>query len=260
MTSPHPFFSWGASHAFAHRGGASDAPENTVSAFQMAIDLGYTYLETDVHATSDGVLLAFHDDNLQRTCNHPGKISELTYQQIQEVKVEGTEHIPTLQELLTLWPEARWNIDCKSDSALAPLVNILKQNNLAERVCLGAFSDRRLRQLREQLGSQYATSLGPKGVARLLLAVAAGRPLRFPPGIHAAQIPAKQGPIPLGSERFIDIAHRSGLSVHYWTIDDPHQMNELLDNGADGIMTDKPAVLKDVLIGRNSWRNNNFTN
>jgi len=91
----------------------------------MAIDLGYTYLETDVHATSDGVLLAFHDDNLQRTCNHPGKISELTYQQIQEVKVEGTEHIPTLQELLTIWPEARWNIDCKSDSALTPLVNIL---------------------------------------------------------------------------------------------------------------------------------------
>jgi len=109
------------------------------------------------------------------------------------------------------------------------------------------------------LGPQYATSLGPKGVARLLLAVAAGRPLRFPPGIHAAQIPPKQGPIPLGSERFIDIAHRSGLSVHYWTIDDPVQMTELLDNGADGIMTDKPAVLKEVLMKRNSWRNNNFT-
>jgi len=199
------------------------------------------------------VLLAFHDNNLRRTCGVEGRIEEMTYAEVRVVRVDGSEPIPTLDELLSSWPHARWNIDCKVDSALPHLVDRLNSHRALDRVCLGAFSDRRLRQLREALGSNVATSLGPKGIARLLLAAAAGRPLRFPNGVLAAQVPPKQGPVPLDSQRFIDIAHASGLHVHYWTIDSPDQMNHLLDRGANGIMTDRPAVLKSVLEDRGAW-------
>jgi glycerophosphoryl diester phosphodiesterase len=136
---------------------------------------------------------------------------------------------------------------------LPHLVDALRRHDILDRVCLGSFSDKRLRTLRAELGPNLATSLGPKGVARLRLAVSLGRAIRFPDGVYAVQIPPKQGPIPLHSERFIDIAHASGLHVHYWTIDDPDQMNELVDRGADGIMTDKPALLRDVLQARGRW-------
>lgn len=249
----HPFFDWTGAHAFAHRGGASDAPENTLAAFQRAVDLGYTFMETDVHATSDGVLLAFHDDDLRRTCGVEGRISEMPWEAVKNARVDGSEPIPTFDEIITTWPTLRWNIDCKSDDALPHLVNALKRHSILDRVCLGAFSDRRLRTLRAELGPEVATSLGPKGVARLRLAASLGRAMRFPDGVYAAQIPAKQGPVPLDSEKFIDIAHASGLHVHYWTIDDPAKMAQLLDRGADGIMTDRPATLKQVLIERGAW-------
>ena len=117
----HPFLKHNLPIAFAHRGGASDAPENTMPAFQRAIDLGYIYIETDVHATKDGVLLAFHDDDLSRTCGRPGLISELNYEDVKDARVNGTEPIPLLEELITTWPSAHINIDCKSDQALKPL-------------------------------------------------------------------------------------------------------------------------------------------
>jgi glycerophosphoryl diester phosphodiesterase len=249
----HPFFEWAGIHAFAHRGGASDAAENTLAAFQHAVDLGYTYMETDVHATADGVLLAFHDDDLRRTCGVEGKISEMNWADVRNARVDGREPIPTFDELVTTWPSLRWNIDCKADNALPHLVAALRNHRILDRVCLGSFSDRRLRTLRAELGPEVATSLGPQGVARLRLAVSLGRAIRFPDAVYAVQIPPKQGPIPLHSQRFIDIAHESGLHVHYWTIDDPNQMHELLDRGADGIMTDKPTILRDVLVGRERW-------
>lgn len=249
----HPFFEWTGIHAFAHRGGASDAAENTLAAFQHSVDLGFTYMETDVHATADGVLLAFHDDDLRRTCGIEGRISEMSYDDVRHARVDGREPIPTFDELVTTWPQLRWNIDCKADNALPHLVTALRTHNILDRVCLGSFSDKRLRALRSELGRELATSLGPKGVARLRLAVSLGRSIRFPDGVHAVQIPPKQGPIPLHSERFIEIAHASGLNVHYWTIDDPSQMDELIDRGADGIMTDRPAVLREVLQSRGRW-------
>ena len=115
--SPHPYLDWNGPIAFAHRGGASDAPENTEPAFRAAVELGYRYLETDVHVTADGVLVAFHDDDLQRTCGMPGRISELPWSQVATARVDGTAPIPRLDELLDTWPDARWNIDCKVAAA-----------------------------------------------------------------------------------------------------------------------------------------------
>src|SRR4051794_25530948 len=136
----HPFLDFPGPLAFAHRGGASEAPENTLPAFQRAVDLGYRYLETDVHVTADGVLVAFHDDDLSRTCGRPGLIHELPWSVVAEARVHGREPVPLLDELLAAWPDVRWNLDCKSDRAVDPLADLLQRANALDRVCVSAFS------------------------------------------------------------------------------------------------------------------------
>lgn len=254
ITATHPFLDTPLPIAFAHRGGASDEAENTMPAFQHAIDLGYRYLETDVHATKDGVLLAFHDNNLQRTCGVPGRISELYFDEVRQARVAGREPIPLMAELLSSWPAARFNIDCKADGALQPLINLLTATDSLDRVCVGSFSDNRLRQIRSHFGTALCTSLGPKEVARLRLRRWLRQRPQFP-GVHAAQIPLKQGPLTITDRALVEAAHDVGLQVHVWTIDEPSEMEHLLDIGVDGIMTDRLAILRGVLESRGLWSN-----
>jgi glycerophosphoryl diester phosphodiesterase len=244
----HPFLDWPYPIPFAHRGGASDAPENTMPAFEYAINLGYHYIETDVQVTSDGVLVAFHDYNLKRTCGIDKRISEMTWQQLSAARVDGLAPIPALDELMNAWPEVRVNIDCKADAAVDALVASLRRTNSLDRVCVGAFSDMRLKKLRAILGPGLCSSLGPAGVTSLLY----GRMRKT--AARAAQVPVRQGPLTVINERFLVRANRLGLAVHAWTIDDPHEMHQLLDLGVHGIMTDKPMVLRDVMIARGMWQ------
>jgi glycerophosphoryl diester phosphodiesterase len=246
-----PFFDHPGPLAFAHRGGASEAPENTMPAFEAAVALGYRYLETDVHVTADGVLLAFHDDRLDRVTDRTGLIRELPYREVKQALVDGREPIPLLRDLLDAFPDARINIDCKHDSAIDALVDVVDETGAHERICLGAFSDRRLGVLRARLGERVATSLGPKGVARLRSASYGLPSGRF--AAACAQVPTGRGRVTLVDERFVRTAHRRGLAVHVWTIDDADEMHRLLDLGVDGIMTDRPAVLKGVLESRDLW-------
>ncbi len=252
----HPYLDTHLPIAFAHRGGASDAPENTMPAFARAIELGYTYLETDVHATKDGVLLAFHDDDLLRTCGVPGKISELDYSEVRNARVDGKERIPLLQDIFDAWPDAKINIDCKSDGALQPLINSLKQPGILDKVCVGSFSDKRLSHIRQTFGQSLCSSLGPKQVAILRVRSWIGLVKPFE-GALAAQIPLKQGPITLTDQRLVDDAHSAGLQVHVWTIDEPDEIEHLLELGVDGIMTDKPLVLKQILQNKGLWKSPN---
>lgn len=251
----HPFLKYDTPIAFAHRGGASDAPENTMPAFQRAIDLGYIYLETDVHATKDGVLLAFHDDDLSRTCGRPGLISELNYAEIKDARVRGTEPIPLLEDLIVAWPHAHLNIDCKSDQALLPLADRLARGDIFDRVCIGSFSDKRLNRLRDQFGERLCTSMGPRDVTKLRLGSWVHRSGSFR-NIRAAQVPVSQGPLTIVDKSFIQAAHNADIQVHVWTIDEPDEMVRLLDLGVDGIMTDKPETLKKILLSRNAWHGN----
>ncbi len=243
----HPFLDWPGPLAFAHRGGASDNPENTMPAFRHAVDLGYTYLETDVHGTADGVLVAFHDNDLARTCGRPGTIDQLPYSDVRTARVDGAEPIPLFTDLMEEFPDARVNIDCKADSGVDPLIDALRRLDCLDRVCIGGFSDGRLRRLRRALGDGLCSSLGPAQVAILRAGV------RPPWGGQAAQVPVKQGPVPIVDRRFVRSAHRRDLQVHVWTIDEPSEMRRLLDVGVDGLMTDRPAVLKDVLVERSEW-------
>jgi glycerophosphoryl diester phosphodiesterase len=211
------------------------------------VELGYRFLETDVHVTADGVVVAFHDDDLERTCGRPGRISELPWHEVATARVDGREPIPRLDELLSSWPEVRWNIDCKADRAVDALALELQRANVLARVCVGAFSDRRLFRLRYRLGSGLCSSAGPAELTTL----------RFFgwtwPGPLAAQVPVQRGRVTVVDERFVDRAHRRGMQVHVWTIDEPDEMARLFDLGVDGIMTDRPAILRDVLIARGSW-------
>jgi glycerophosphoryl diester phosphodiesterase len=234
--------------AFAHRGGASEVPENTMPAFQHAVNLGFGYVETDVHATSDGMLLAFHDSRLDRVTDSKGIISEMTWEQVRTAKVDGLEPIPLLADLLTAWPNLRINIDPKKDNAVEPLIAVLREHNAVERVCIGAFSDARLRRIRSALGPGLCTSTGPLETARLRFA--SWKIGKGPAGIGAAQVPVRQGPIPVVDRAFVSCGHRLGLAVHVWTIDDAAEMDRLLDLGVDGIMTDRPVILRDVFVRR----------
>ncbi len=215
-------------------------------AFAGAVGLGYRYIETDVQATADGVLMAFHDNDLSRTCGRPGRISEMSYADVATARVDSREPIPLMQDLLDAFPAVRINIDCKTDAAVEPLIACLRRNQALDRVCVGGFSHTRLVRLRRALGQGLCSSMSPLEVVRWRL----GRP---PKGIHAAQVPVGQGPARIVTRPMVDLAHRVGIAVHVWTIDAPEEMFRLLELGVDGLMTDRPAILKQVLTQRGEW-------
>jgi glycerophosphoryl diester phosphodiesterase len=246
MAARHPFLDWPGPIPFAHRGGAGDAPENTMRAFSAAVILGYRYLETDVRVSADGVVVVFHDEDLARMCGRPERISELSAAEIATARVAGTEPIPTLHELLDAWPDVRINIDCKSDDAIEPLADVITEHAALDRVCLSSFSDRRIRALRRRLGRRLCTSAATLELAALKL-------FGFAAGGLAAQVPVRHRGVTVVNARFVRRSRRRGLPVHVWTIDDATEMRRLFDLGVDGIMTDRPAVLRDVLVGRGNW-------
>ena len=250
-SSPWPFLDHPGPLAFAHRGGASEAPENTMPAFEAAIDLGYRWIETDAHVTADGICLAFHDEVLDRVTDRTGTIAELPYREVRQARVEGREPIPLMEDLLAAFDEVRINIDPKHDAAVEPLAAAIERAGATERVCIGSFSDARIARLRARLGERLCTSLGPRAIARLR-GSSLGLPTGRPEGA-CVQVPPSVKGVPLVDRRFVDRCHALGLQVHVWTIDDPDEVHELLDLGVDGIMTDRPAVLRDVLRSGGAW-------
>lgn len=237
--------------AFAHRGGALEAPENTMKAFAYAVDLGYRYIETDAYATRDGVLISFHDDKLDRVTDAKGKIDELTWSDVKRAKIGGVEPVPLMEELFARWGDVRINIDPKHDAAVAPLIALIKRMGMEDRVCIGSFSDKRVKQVVDAFDGRVCTSPGPNGVMRLK-AASAGWPARhWRQG--CVQVPVKANGVTIVTRRFIQAAERRGLQVHVWTIDDETEMERLIDLGVHGIMTDSPSVLKKTLIRKGLW-------
>jgi glycerophosphoryl diester phosphodiesterase len=251
----YPFLDAPGPLAFSHRS-LGGGLENALRGFSEAVDLGYRYLETDVHATRDGVLVAFHDRTLGRVTDARGRIADLSWAQVRRARIAGREPIPLLDDVLDAFPAARINIDVKHPSAVAPLIDRLRRggDHLVDRVCVGSFSDRRVAAVRRGVGPRLCTALGPAGVAQLR-AVAAGR---LPAGLvptyaGCAQVPLRAGPLRILTRSLLATAHRAGLQVHVWTVNDAAVMRRLLDLGVDGIMTDRPRVLRTVLEERGAW-------
>lgn len=249
----HPYLDAPWPLAFAHRGGAAAGDENTTAAFSRAVAIGYRYVETDVHATADGVPVVIHDDGLDRLAGLSTRIADLTWAELSAVRVGGESAVPRLDDVLGSWPSIRFNIDVKSDAVVAPAVETVRRTGAGDRVLLASFSDARLARVRALAGDRIATSLGMGSVARLWTAARIGVPLRLPASVAAAQIPVRHGRMTVLTRRFLAYLHRLGLAVHVWTIDDPEKMNRLLDMGVDGIMTDRVEVLRDVYAARGLW-------
>lgn len=244
--------------AFAHRGGAYhpelEGLENTLAAFRHAVDLGYGYLETDVHTTRDGTLLAFHDSMLDRVTGAKGAIATLHYGEVAEALIGGREAIPTMASLMEKFPETRFNIDIKSEAAIEPLARLVDRMQAHDRVCVASFSAARLRRFRASVHGRVVTSAAPLDVAQFRLLPAARLAEVLTRGrVGALQVPARHGRLRIVTPALVERAHRMHKHVHVWTVDDPAEMHQLLDLGVDGLMTDRTDLLREVLVERGQW-------
>jgi glycerophosphoryl diester phosphodiesterase len=240
--------------AMAHRGGAIEHLENTMPAFQACVDMGYRYLETDVRVTADGVLVVFHDPTLERVTDRTGRIESLPWAEVSTARIGGREPILRLEDLLGAWPDMRFNLDIKAAGVLAPLVRTVRRLAITDRICLGSFSDARIAAARRLFGPSVCTSLGPRGVAALRLSSYSPRAaglVRIQAGV--AQVPLQLGGRALVDERFLAAAHARDLQVHVWTVDTEEETTAMLDLGVDGVMTDRPAMLRELLEKRGQW-------
>lgn len=248
--------------AVAHRGGNEVAHENTLEAFQDAIDLGYRRIETDVHSTRHDELLAVHgqtidgSEAIQKRVDayvHLGeraiRIADLTRADRQALAHDGL-YIPTLEEALSLNSEVYWNIDAKRQEAVAPLLAVLRHLAAFGRVTLASFDERSIRELRARAVKGTQTSLVAREVRKLYLtSILPWDPVHFPKHTRA-QVPATYGKRTLVTPAFVRTAHRHGIPVDVWTINTQQDMEHLLDSGVDGIMTDALRTLKTVLEAR----------
>jgi len=250
--SPHPFLDHPLPIAFAHRGGSLEAEENTMPAFERAVALGYSHVETDVRVTRDGVAVLFHDETLERMAGRPERVEELGWAEISCVRLKGGGQVPRLEELLGAFPGLHLNLDAKADAAVAPMAGAIRAAGALERVCVGSFSAPRTARLRAALGEGLAWSPARGGVARVWLG-GFGLPVGRP-SFHALQVPPHHRGIPVVSRRFVASARVWGVQVHVWTVDEEAEIERLLDLGVDGIMTDRPSLLRDVLVRRGHWR------
>jgi glycerophosphoryl diester phosphodiesterase len=233
--------------------------ENSLVAFRSAAAEGYRYLETDVRATRDGVAVVMHDPRLDRTTDASGEVEKLDWAEVKTARVGGREPVCQLADLLEELPKALLNIDVKADSAVAPVLELLRRARAWHRVCLASFSGARLQRLRRAAGPALLTSMGPAAAAALRLRSASF----LPPGVRVsgvapirgelAQLPVRVFGIPVIDRALLRYAHHRDLEVHVWTVDRAEEMHALLDLGVDGVITDRPDVLRDVLRARRAW-------
>jgi glycerophosphoryl diester phosphodiesterase len=227
--------------------------ENSLGAFRRAVAEGYRYLETDVHATADGVVVIQHDPVLDRTTDGHGAVAAQPWSVVRRALVGGREPVCRLDELLEELPEALFNIDVKADSAVGPVLTTLRRANALERVCLASFSEARLVRLRRLGGPKLLTSMGPRSVGMVWAAGRFGLPVAGLARGKMAQVPVRQGSLTVVTDGMLRAAHRRDREVHVWTIDDPDEMRSLLDRGVDGLVTDRPDLLREVLRSRDVW-------
>jgi glycerophosphoryl diester phosphodiesterase len=257
VTERHPYLDGPYPRAFAHRGwhlGELAGMENSLAAFRRAVDEGYAYLEADVHATADGVVVVHHDETLERTTDAAGPVAGQPWSIVRRARVAGNEPICRFDELLEELPTAKINVDVKADPAVGPVLDVLRGMNAWDRVCLASFSEERLNRLRREGGDRLLTGIGSRSAVALRMRAWAPWLLARPPVRGAvAQLPRQHGRMRVVDAGLVRYAHQRGIEVHVWTIDSSSEMSELLDLGVDGLMTDRPDVLRDVLRARGAW-------
>ena len=238
-------------HPIAHRGGSLENLENSLSAFRHAWNLGYRYMETDMQASSDGVVYIFHDDKLDRVSNGTGLFCEHSSDEIDKLRLNNGEPIPRLSDALAALPEALFNIDIKRADGTIPLANFLNSHKEAHRVVAASFVGKRLQELKSLVSYPVPVTAVQNDIIRIML-IGLGLPLRAP-DVVAVQVPISHYGIPIVTRWFVRACHKLGIKIHVWTIDDEDVMRWLIDLGVDGVMTDKPSLLKQVCFEKNCW-------
>ena len=244
----HPYLQVGRPLVLAHRGLHTAATENSMEAFEAAVAVGVTHLETDVRATADGALVVFHDHRLDRLTDLTGAIAEVTWDRLRRVRLTGGERVPLLAEVAAAWPTLRLNVDLKAAGAVRPFADLVRATRSRERVCVASFSDRRRRDAVRALADlgPVAYSLGARASAAAVALAAAGAPVRLLAralaGAVALQLPDRAGAVPVVTRRLVTAVQAAGAQVHVWTVDDPARMRALLAEGVDGIVTNRADV------------------
>ncbi|MFP3465374.1 glycerophosphodiester phosphodiesterase family protein [Leifsonia sp. SIMBA_070] len=237
---------------FAHRGLALDAPENTLLAFLRALSAGATHLETDIHATADGVAVIAHDPDLTRVVAREAPLSQLTMAELRRIDLGHGQGFCSLADALDAFPQARFNIDVKDGRAAAPAVQAIRAARAADRVLITSFSTARRTAVTEELPGVASSPAVPEFVPVLVGAKLGLQPLvrRSLRGFAAVQIPERRGPVRIVTRRTVDRIHAAGSEVHVWTVNDPEAMTRLLDLGVDAIVTDRCDLLATLVRSR----------
>lgn len=249
---------------FAHRGGSLLAPENTLVAFERGLSYGADALELDIQMTRDGELVVMHDPTVDRTTDGSGPVASFTLDELRRLDAgyrfapDGGQAflfrgqgvgVPALRDVFARFPETRINIDMKESTPEreARLWALIRELDAYDRICAGCEFHDALVRFRRLTAGRVATSASRIEIRNFLFASWCGTTRLLRPAYDALQVPDTHRGIRIVSPRFVRAAHRLGLEVHVWTIDDRPTMERLLDWGVDGIMTDQPDVLAEVM-------------
>lgn len=248
---------------FAHRGGGGLIPENTLEAFVYSAKMGVDVLELDIRSTADGVLVVMHDGDVARTTNGSGRVTDLTLGALKKLDAgylftpdNGQNYpfrgkgvtIPTLSEIFDALPLMTFNIEPKQQEPpiTGPLCALIRERKMADKVIVGSFNQTNLDNFRREC-PEVATSAGPSEVSEFLALSKTGIGNSYSPPMQALQVPEKIGALQIVSKQFVDAAHERNLKVHVWTINNTADMQRLVELGVDGIMTDYPDQLLNLL-------------
>ena len=234
----------------AHRGGSLEAPENTIESFKYALEIGSDIIETDIQLSSDGIPYIFHDDDLKRIPGMEKNFNELLASEIDELNIFDDCKIPTLEETLKQFPNTKFQIDFKTDEVVDPAIEIInKFPHIKKNLCIASFSSQRLQKIRSKL-SDVTYSMGPHEVLKLLLK--SFGMYRGEISGDCLQIPIYRYGIKIVTRRFVDFCKRENIKISVWTINSIEEMDYLIDLDVDGIITDKPKALINLLASKNT--------
>jgi glycerophosphoryl diester phosphodiesterase len=253
------FFAGTRPRLFAHRGASGEAPENTLAAFQRAVEIGVSYAELDVHASCDGQVVVIHDGTLERTINGYGNVRDYTLSELQQFdagyhfSLDGGQtfpfrssgvRVPTLAEVLRHFPTVNFTVEIKqADPPIEEqVIAVVRGSGRENTIILASEHDQVLTCVRA-LAPDIATSFAYGEVVDFIQRVATDQLGGYHPPGQALQIPPEFQGVPLVTSQTVAAAHAVGCEVHVWTINDPEEMERLLHLGVDGIMSDFPARL-----------------
>ena len=259
----HPLFSPKNFLVIAHRGGRGLGPESTLYTFEKAVEMGVDMLEMDIRATRDNHLVVFHDARLDRTTDGKGQIAEFLLSELESLDAgfhwspdngktnplrDRSIRIPTLAKVFQTFPEARMNLEIKDTRPIiaATLCDLIEKHNMTSNVMVACFDAGVLKQFRRQC-PQVATSAGFSEVATFFALQRLRLQSVYSPSASALQVPEKYDGTTVVNHQFVRAAHERNMSVHVWTVNDADDMRRLIETGVDGIMTDYPQRLIEIL-------------